>query len=242
LPSPIILLHVSLSPSETMNFPILCSQPPRVADQALLSNTKIAPTGGSVLNKMKNMNNSLKLYQYCTPHEALLPPSCVEKDTKIYSHRLWESTTTSAALELINCDHDFFEKFPKIEWCDDAVENECSGCTITVTKKRDPIKPRRSCCKEKTNGIVAPSCHHRHGLVRSMCIRSRLSVLAGPPEQSCLKRNDDEPTAASAVIRAAPRQNKRRAVSAAHGEQRRRGTPSTTGGNQRIVHVLVIVA
>lgn len=139
--------------------------------------------------------------QYSAPHKkTLLPPSffSIEKVTKTIDHSLLESTT-SAALELINDDD--FETFPKIECCDDGVQDdECHRCssspTVSTTKRRgDPINKRRrsSSCEEnkesKTNVIGADadaaSCHHHHhhhyhGLVRSMCIRSRLSVLALP--------------------------------------------------------------
>ena len=148
----------------------------------------MADQQGSLVNIDNGILMKEFYQQYCTPHEeSLLPPSCMEKDAKISSHLFSKSRRTSATLEMIN--YDDLETFPKIEWCDDGgvEEDECS-CSSTVTKKRDSIKtPRGSSCEENkenkensTNGIAA--CHHHHGLVRSMCIRSRLSVLAGPQQ------------------------------------------------------------
>jgi hypothetical protein len=205
-----------------MNYPgVLRSQhqPRVVADKGLV-----------LTNKMASVNSSLKFYQYCTAHEESL-----FQDTKRTKNLVFWKSTASAALELIN-GGDNFDKFPKIEWCDDddgVEEDECSSCSITVTKKRDPVKKLRgSSSKEKTNEIVAS---HYHGLVRSMRIRSRLALFSGP-------RNDYKP-AASTVIRAARRHYKRRDLAAAHGEQHSgRHRRHDTTLNRRIVKHVVFVA
>jgi hypothetical protein len=147
-----------------------------------------------VLNKMPSVNNrSMGFYQqYHQPllqhHNSRIPQS--KHDTTMINtrHRLWESMAT-AALDLINIDDDFETSFPTIEWCEDGVVEQQQQ----QQQQQQQVDSSSSCCEIEADGFAA-NCHHHHhhGLVRSMRIGSRLSVLAaGPEERPCtFKRNN----------------------------------------------------